>query len=92
MTLTAASPVNIGSSRYVRSGKMPANGLKIRWPKGRAGSTPAPGTNHFNNLQTAIVNAIAALSPCWSTEHSAPLIEPQRFDTDASQFSYLANL
>ena len=43
MTLTAASPVNIGSSRFIRSGKMPSNGLKIRCPKGRAGSTPALG-------------------------------------------------
>jgi hypothetical protein len=30
MTLTAAGPVNIGSSRFVRSGKMPSTGLKIR--------------------------------------------------------------
>jgi len=30
MTLTAASPVRIGSARLVRSGKMASNGLKIR--------------------------------------------------------------
>ena len=30
MTLTAAGTVNIGSSRFVRSGKMPSTGLKIR--------------------------------------------------------------
>jgi hypothetical protein len=45
MTLTAPSPVNIGSSRFVRSGKMPSTRLKIRCPKGRAGSTPALGTS-----------------------------------------------
>jgi hypothetical protein len=33
MTLTAASTVSIGSSRFVRSGKMASNGLKIRYPK-----------------------------------------------------------
>lgn len=31
MTLTAASPVNIGSSHFVRLGKMLSVGLKIRW-------------------------------------------------------------
>ena len=30
MTLTAASPVNIGSSRFVRLGNAASNGLKIR--------------------------------------------------------------
>lgn len=61
MTLTAASPVSIGSSRYIRSGtKVPSNGLKIRCPEGRAGSTPAPGTNHFNNLQTLITTSVEA--------------------------------
>jgi hypothetical protein len=33
MTLTAASPVNIGSSRLVRLGKMASDGPKIRCPK-----------------------------------------------------------
>ncbi len=52
MTLTAVSPVNIGSSRFVRSGKMLSTGLKIRWEKSREGSSPSLGTNYSNSLQT----------------------------------------
>ena len=38
---------NTGSYRFVRLGNGPITGLKIRCPKGRAGSTPALGTNDF---------------------------------------------
>jgi hypothetical protein len=42
--LPTARPVNTGSYRFVRLGDADSNGLKIRCPKGRAGSTPALGT------------------------------------------------
>ncbi len=58
MTLTAASPVNIDSSRFIRSGKMPSTGLKIRCPKGRAGSTPALGT-----ILKSAVHLLTLLNP-----------------------------
>jgi hypothetical protein len=45
--LPTARPVNTGSYRFVRLGDADSNGLKIRCPKGRAGSTPALGTNDF---------------------------------------------
>jgi hypothetical protein len=31
-------------------------GLKIRWPQGREGSSPSPGTNHFNKLESFILD------------------------------------
>ncbi len=55
MTLTAASPVDTGSYRFVRLGDAVSNGLKIRSSYEGAGSNPAPGTSHFNNLQTLII-------------------------------------
>ena len=42
--MTTARPVNTGSYRFVRLGDADFKGLKIRCPKGRAGSTPALGT------------------------------------------------
>jgi len=42
--LTTARRVNTGLYRFVRLGKGAVTGLKIRCPKGRAGSTPALGT------------------------------------------------
>ena len=44
-TLTTAKRENTGSYRFVGLGKGAITGLKIRCPKGRAGSTPALGTN-----------------------------------------------
>ena len=42
-------------------------GLKIRCPQGRAGSTPALGTNHLNSLQTsrprALLGTTGAMPP-----------------------------
>ena len=52
--LTTARRVNTGLSRFVRLGNGLITGLKIRCPKGRAGSTPALGTRPklscYNNL------------------------------------------
>ena len=51
-TLTTARRVDTGSYRFVRLGSNAITGLKIRCPKGRAGSTPALGTTL--NLLSAI--------------------------------------
>ena len=44
---------------------MLSNGLKIRCPQGRAGSTPALGTNHFNNYSRSLfeLNLTTELTP-----------------------------
>jgi len=45
------SSVNIGSSRFLRSGKMLSTGLKIHWEKSRARSNPTLGTNQTKSLE-----------------------------------------
>jgi len=41
---------------------MSAKGLKIRCPKGRAGSTPALGTITFPNVFTTLINLAQRLT------------------------------
>jgi hypothetical protein len=48
--LTIARRVSTGLYRLVRLGNTSFTGLKIRCPKGRAGSTPALGTNSHTQL------------------------------------------
>ena len=38
------------------------NGLKIRWAKARAGSSPAPGTKQYTELQLYIVTRSPRIS------------------------------
>jgi hypothetical protein len=54
LALTAETSINTAWYRVVAGSQIAVKGLKIRCPKGRAGSTPALGTNHFNNLQLII--------------------------------------
>ena len=54
-TLTTARCVNTGLYRLVRLGNAASMGLKIRFPQGRAGSTPALGTNDFVSSLELIV-------------------------------------
>ena len=49
--MTTARRVNTGFYLLVRLGNGPITGLKIRCPKGRAGSTPALGTTQLCLLQ-----------------------------------------
>ena len=46
---TDTTPIILGACRGGEIGRR--SGLKIRWPQGRAGSTPAPGTNSFRHFQ-----------------------------------------
>jgi hypothetical protein len=51
MTLRAASPVNIGSSRYVRLGKMPSNRLKNPLTKKGGRTNPYLPSDSTDSLQ-----------------------------------------
>ena len=92
-TLTTARRVNTGSYRFVRPGDAPCNVLKIRCPKGRAGSTPALGANldylllNSTRLNEGIPVVCAKDALCSSDTCSFFLLEFRRPSSFASQLT-----
>ena len=61
----SAKRVNTGLYRLVRLVSTANTGLKIRCPKGRAGSTPALGTTYFSQ-QNKFHQFPSLVAPYWS--------------------------
>jgi hypothetical protein len=72
--LTAETSINTAWYHVAAGSEVAVKGLKIRCPKGRAGSTPALGTIPFPTVFTTSINLALEMTSAPKSEDGAKMV------------------